>query len=411
MKTISKIKRKKITKRKPRKNRKKKHLGGKHFAANAYFQYYNINNSKVTDTKSIWSNKEEDEYQKTMLIYDSKSKSVNIQLNNQKYALPNLVPIRAKSTIVIFIYAHGAILKYQEDVLKNVPWFSQLPLKYFNLGGLYDDSKTKHSVNYFYEELVKIYSDIEEQETTVRKKIEYKEDKFPNHFKNLQKLLETEMYDTLTINQYMTSYVVDMLDSVHALEHLHDNYTFIDYKIVMNSIISRRFRYLNADKFYQFSDIGSEPGSSTAKAEDFCINVVYHDNIRITDDKNTEIDESYLKYIFNDNKLLIKYVDDVGKTTYLSSIIKQLKGIDPFPITEDDGQKKNIFLHFDNVFVYDISCNVVSKLHPVSGEFISSEFVEGDVEGKHNKYDFMERYLEKFGKYHKDKDEHPIIVP
>jgi hypothetical protein len=262
-------------------------------------------------------------------------------------------------TIVIFIRAHGCILSNNVLQTTNVHWYAPLP--YYNVVISRQDIDM-YNIDQF--------------------RILYRENNrniqsngIVNHFKVLQAFLSIKMFPNTTINDYN-------MDK-HNTNLFTVNKSMIDRKkqakavnVSKNIITKNQYREIMKDKHYSNCNIY----------------IVY---------MNTNDSNAY-RYITKSNinedeaTLLVEKNGKQVKETTLSTIVDKLQGRQPFIIDESG---KKLFVKFDNIFIYDQSCNITCYDIDIGGDdnkLCSNTLMPGDVEGKHSFFDYQKR-LRKVG--------------
>jgi hypothetical protein len=248
---------------------------------------------------------------------------------NEKYEKE----FRNTSTIVIIINSHGSSL----DTLlehKNISWYSPRPFRV--------PLRSKRGISKIVTtQLLNLY-DWATMNMFNRDIYRIKSGKVINHYKILQKFLLTRLYENVTIN-----------DAIMDVYH----HSTIKRK---DPITINKFNELIYDK--NLSGIKNEDNSA--------IKVCYMSPI------NSDI--------VNDKTLLIEENGVITDNIKLSTLIDKLRGKKPF-INE---HKKEIFVNFDNIFIYDFSCN---SSMTKSDKLCYSNLMKGDLQNKHTSFDYNQR--------------------
>ena len=79
------------------------------------------------------------------------------------------------------------------------------------------------------------------------------------------------------------------------------------------------------------------------------------------------------------------------KEVHLSDIIDKLQGKKPFIIDDGVNPPYDYFINFDNIFIYDVSCNDKCNESVTNDSYTVDGLMDYDVEGKHSYFDYYKR--------------------
>jgi hypothetical protein len=191
-----------------------------------------------------------------------------------------------------------------------------------------------------------------------------------NHFKVLQKFMSTKIFNNVTINELH-------MDTYNDVALLEDKKKKRKQKKIRRIVTKNQFRELVKDKRI---DLNPENDSDRG------VFVLYMN----TSSKNAlEIIKKEDIYGVGVDKLIIEENGVEVLRFKLSTLLSKLKGETPFIIKGNE-----ITIKFDNIFIYDYSCNIACIVNQIEDQICKPELMKGDVQNKHTIFDFMKRLLD-----------------
>jgi hypothetical protein len=232
------------------------------------------------------------------------------------------------STIVLTIRGHGYVSNTPLQK-KNVYWYSSRPF----IGPLTSNDDINSDITKQLHLIYRWANDDINNKNFNPDIDRIKSGKIINHYKVLQKFMLNRLYENVTINDA----IMDHYSQRPTTRHL----------ITLN-----KFNELRYDKTINIDESGRD-----------------HRGVYISYTAPPH------RNILNGNKLLIEKDGEAVVRFKLSTLIDKLQGKEPFIIKKDNSFEE-VFVHFDNIFIYDFSCNSSKKIHDT---LCYNNLMKGDV--------------------------------